>query len=189
MFEKIHRQIFLFVDERLFLWDPVRALTVMLTGKNDFGYYRITFKCSDGKSPQELLKNRMPMFRASRGLFCPPNDVIIHRYDIAKPNMSYVDEICTVLHEYGHYISYTKEKDPNKSEVGYVYEKVYDVKLRFKEEANAWRYGFITLWKFSLPFLTKVLLTWFCFWSAIEALSSYAPGSEKKRTDEVNGNV
>ena len=189
MFEKIHRKVFLFVDEQLLLWDPVHALTTILNNRNHFGYYRVTFKCSDGKPQEEVLKNRLPMFQVNRGLFCPPNEVIIHRYDLAKPNTSYVDEILTVLHEYGHYTSYKKEKDPTKTEVGYVYEEVYDVKLRLREETNAWKYGFITLWELSIPLLTKIFLTWFGFWTAVDCLGSYASGSEKKRTDKVNGNV
>ncbi|HEY5268182.1 MAG TPA: hypothetical protein VII94_03530 [Candidatus Saccharimonadales bacterium] len=174
MFKNIHRQILCYIDKRLTLWDPVSALATILSYKNNQDYYQITFKCSDGKSKEELLKNRMPMFRFARGLFHPPNNIIIHRYNLTQPNTTYVDEICTALHEYGHYISYIKCDDYAKSEVGYVYEEKYDPKLRFKEEVNAWKYGFITIWELPLSIVSKIMLIWFCFWTAVECLAGYA---------------
>lgn len=135
--------IFEFIDSDI---DNRSGISNRVLKKKDFYHIYITTYC-----PFNILR--------CIAHFSPPNRIWVHRKYCNSPDISYLDEIISLLHEYGHFLSLHYSENSNN----YISEKDYDYNLiagliqkdqpkqTFLEEINAWKYAFLTIR--SLPIL------------------------------------
>jgi hypothetical protein len=152
--EKIHNKIYQYIDPQTCNpnWD-YDAWVKQQTGKLPLIHISFANENSGG---------RLLLPKKDRGKFIFPNVwIVVHRSDLMKPNSSYLDEICTVLHEYGHYISMQKGDPKNQvTEVGssLLIDRSLQKSLWYDEECNAWKYAFFTIRKLPIHNLYKIIL-------------------------------
>lgn len=82
------------------------------------------------------------------------NEIRIRRNHKKRPNISYFDEICTIAHEFGHFLSRQKKPVNDRQDAAYLrlrdcqHMSRTDVQLVLNEEIRAWNYGWKTLSNF-----------------------------------------
>lgn len=172
MFETIHKKIFRYVDQKTCyegFTDYDRWIQKQYLGSSWLHIYM---------SDKDNVNDRLKITKDDKGMFRPRRMILIHRQNKSKPDLSFADEITTVLHEYGHYVSFHKgniDDDVQTTEVGssYLIHKSLQKSLVYDEEYNAWKHAFFTVWHLPAPKTFRICLYPYMAAKAIIALHSY----------------
>lgn len=129
------------------------------------------------------IKNKYFLICITSSLIDPGNKGIyqngkiwIHRFNLNKPNVSYMEEIVLVLHEYGHHISLNRGDKVSVTEVGFIYKSnTLDNprKIILKEELNAWKHAILTIKRLPVSWFNKIKIAANIFRYAPKFFSSY----------------
>lgn len=100
--------------------------------------------------------------------------IVIHRFNLLKPNNSYTQDLVFILHEYGHHK--LKIPDTLLSKTGYRYFHKQSKLIVFKEEVFAWAIAFKTILLLPLKWYKKLYILFYTFclsWIAINTYELY----------------
>lgn len=150
----------------------VHFIDTKISGIDDGTLRKVIFHCSEMTNDDYVFVGGKAKFYADS-----PR-IFIHRVINHIPNESFLDEVMSILHEYGHHISLFKGKYPDITEVGYSYnvEEIVQGELTILEEVNAWRYAIITIWELPISELDKMIICSSMFHRASTDLYSYKIG-------------
>lgn len=130
------------------------------------------------------------------------NTIYIHRTNKYRPRVSYGDEICTILHEWGHLenmeynLKNNKDNKYNntlKSITSFDYETPFNKQLFswYKEELLAWiRTPYLLFTVCSYRYLLlKIFITFLLFFAAIESMFYYSSIISKIYIKNINTKI
>ena len=153
-----HTDIFHFVDQKLCYsgYDYNRYRQ-----KNNGKYFKIRFSTGSLEKGEIFV-----CYEDERGKYWGNgNRIAIYRKQKDKPHKSYVDEIATLLHEYGHHISLTNgiaKEDCIITEKNYIYgigKTIYnDRSVVLREEINAWKHAISNVFNIPVSNIIKIII-------------------------------
>jgi hypothetical protein len=166
--KKTFERVILFIDHLLF------------PRNSEYNYYRLEGLYNISYHNSEEMK-------ATLAQFYPGNHIKIFRSNYTVPEISFLNEIILLLHEYGHYVSLHNGNSIELSEVGYSYNKSdYSQRsLVIEEEFKAWEHGLKIINQLPCSFEEKEIIKFSALELSFSLLHKYVFGLKENYNENL----